>query len=241
MAEGTRLHVGTSGFAYKEWKGAFYPSDLPASGMLPYYADRFHTVEINSTFYRLPSEDALLAWAEAVPEEFTFAFKAPQTITHRKRLREVDEPVERFLSVIGTLGARLGPALFQLPPNFKKDLQRLEAFLELLPAEMRIAFGFRHPSWFEDDVVSLLGRYDRALCVEEDAEGSTPLIGTTSWGYLRLRRGAYEDAALRDWSERIRGQGWSEAFVYFMHEETATGPRFASRLQEIFASGLPTG
>ena len=145
MAERTRLHVGTSGFAYKEWKGAFYPSALPASGMLPYYADHFHTVEINSTFYRLPSEDALLAWAEAVPADFTFAFKAPQTITHRKRLREADESTERFLSVIKTLGGRLGPALFQLPPNFKKDLERLEAFLELLPAEMRIAFGFRHP------------------------------------------------------------------------------------------------
>jgi uncharacterized protein YecE (DUF72 family) len=230
-----QLRVGTSGFAYKEWKGAFYPADLPAAEMLAYYGQRFPTVEINNTFYRLPTEEGLRPWAEAVPQAFTFAFKAPQTITHRKRLREVDDPTGHLFRVLEVLGPRLGPVLFQLPPNFKKDLPRLEAFLPLLPAEARVAFGFRNPSWYDDDLYDLLREHRRALCVEEDAEGCTPLVRTADWGYLRLRRGVYEDADLAEWVTRIRDQGWSDAHVYFMHEDTATGPRFAQRLEELFA------
>lgn len=228
------LHVGTSGYAYKEWKGGFYPLKLPASGMLSYYAERFSTVEINSTFYRLPSEEGLRQWTAAVPEEFSFAFKAPQLITHRKRLREVEEPTTRFFRTLTVLNRRLGPVLVQLPPNFRKDVARLEAFLELVPPDVRVAFGFRDSSWIDDAVVDLLRAHGRALCVEQDQEQSTPLISTASWGYLRLRRNAYEDPDLRDWCERILAQGWSDVYVYFMHEDTGTGPRFAKRFAEIF-------
>ncbi|HEX6925181.1 MAG TPA: DUF72 domain-containing protein [Longimicrobiaceae bacterium] len=232
-----RLHAGTSGYAYKEWKGPFYPPDLPASGMLSFYAQHFSTVEINSTFYRLPTEETLRQWAETVPEEFTFAFKAPQVITHRKRLREAEEPTKRFFEVTASLNGRLGPVLFQLPPNFKKDLPRLEAFLEQVPEDARVAFGFRHPSWFDDELFALLREHRRPLCVEDDAQGTTPLVRTAEWGYLRLRANAYEDADLQDWLERIAAQEWSDAFVYFMHEDTGTGPRFARRLNEIFQEG----
>ena len=228
------LHVGTSGYAYKEWKGGFYPSNLPASGMLSYYAERFSTVEINSTFYRLPTEEGLRQWAAAVPEGFSFAFKAPQLITHRKRLREVDEPTASFFRALTVLKGHLGPVLVQLPPNFKKDLSRLERFLELVPSDARVAFGFRNPSWIDDAVIGLLREHGRTLCVEQDQEQTTPLISSASWGYLRLRRNAYDDSELGEWCERIRAQDWSEVYVYFMHEDTGTGPRFATRLAEIF-------
>jgi uncharacterized protein YecE (DUF72 family) len=228
------LRVGTSGFSYKEWKGSFYPQDLPGAEMLAYYAERFSAVEINSTFYRLPSEEGLRQWADAVPAGFTFSFKAPQVITHRKRLREVDDVTAEFLRVTGVLNGRLGPLLVQLPPNFKKDLPRLEAFLRLLPAETRIAFGFRNPSWFDDDVIDMLRDHGRSLCIEQDQERTTPLLQTASWGYVRLRRGIYDDSDLSDWADRIRDQGWSEVYVFFMHEDTGTGPRFARRFEEVF-------
>lgn len=233
------LHVGTSGFAYKEWKGSFYPSDFPASAMLTYYAERFATVEINSSFYRLPAEDSLRQWAETVPDGFTFAFKAPQTITHRKRLREVEEVTAEFLRVIGVLGSRLGPVLFQLPPNFKKDLPRLESFLQSVPPGPRVAFGFRNPSWFDEDVMAVLRDHRLPLCIEEEQERSTPLMQTADWGYVRLRRGAYDDASLQEWADRIRAQRWSDVYVYFMHEDTGTGPRFAQRFEEIFHGDSP--
>src|SRR5262252_7933757 len=182
-----RVLAGTSGFSYKEWKGSFYPEDLPAAGMLAYYAERLPAVEINNTFYRMPKPALLEGWSAEVPEEFRFILKASQRITHFKRLKDAGSEVEYFFGVASTLGDRLGPALFQLPPNLKKDLPRLQAFLSILPAGRRAAFEFRHASWFEDDVFEALRAASAALCIAEDEELATPLVPTAGWGYLRLR------------------------------------------------------
>lgn len=229
-----RLLTGTSGFAYKEWKGSFYPEDLPASEMLRYYAERFPSVEINNTFYRMPSESVLRQWSEVVPEGFTFVLKASQQITHRKRLKEAGDAVAYFFGVARTLGDRLGPTLIQLPPNLKKDLPRLQAFLETLPEDLRVAFEFRHPSWYEEEVFEALRTRGAALCIAHDEDQETPLVATAGWGYLRLRQVAYDDAALEQWVQRIRGLPWSETFVFFKHEDAGTGPKLARRFAQIF-------
>ena len=227
-----RVAVGTSGYAYKEWKGHFYPADLKAADYLRFYASRFGTVEINNTFYRMPTEKLLLQWAQQVPEPFTFTLKAPQQITHRKRLKECGEELQYFMRTANALGRRLGPTLFQLPPNFKKDLPRLQDFLTLVPSSWRAAFEFRHASWFDEEVFGLLRGHDAALVVAEaDPEESpleVPFVPTASWGYLRLRRVAYDAPMLRGWVDRLRGTTWSDAFVYFKHEDEATGPRLAA-------------
>ena len=230
-----RVLTGTSGFSYKEWKGSFYPEDLPASGMLRYYASRLPAVEINNTFYRMPRAALLESWAEQVPDGFAFALKASQQITHRKRLKEPGEAVSYFFSVATTLGDRLGPVLFQLPPNFKKDVPRLRDFLAILPPASRSAFEFRHESWFDDEVVDALRSAGAALCWAEDEELSTPPHATAGWGYLRLRRADYGDLELTAWAGRIREQSWSDAYVFFKHEDEATGPRLAERMQMLFA------
>ena len=230
-----RVLAGTSGFSYKEWKGSFYPEDLPAGDMLSFYAGRLPAVEINNTFYRMPKPALLAAWAEQVPPGFRFVLKASQRITHRKRLKEAADEVAYFFQTATTLGDRLGPTLFQLPPNLKKDLPRLEAFLGVLPAGARAAFEFRHASWFEDDVFETLRRNGAALCVAEDEELATPLVATAGWGYLRLRRQDYDEAAVAAWAEKVRGQSWSEAYVFFKHEDAGAGPRLAAKLLELFA------
>ncbi|MQA89729.1 MAG: DUF72 domain-containing protein [Gemmatimonas sp.] len=228
--------TGTSGFAYKEWKGSFYPEDLPASKMLSYYGERFQAVEINNTFYRMPSETTLGQWADTVPEGFLFALKASQRITHRKRLKEVDDPVAYFLGVARSLGPHLGPLLFQLPPNLKKDLSRLRAFTELLPEDLRVAMEFRHLSWFDDDVLEVLREGGVALCIAQDEKLETPFVATADWGYLRLRRVRYDDAELTMWIDRVQSQDWSAAYLFFKHEEAGTGPKLARRVGEIFAA-----
>jgi uncharacterized protein YecE (DUF72 family) len=230
-----RVLVGTSGYSYKEWKGSFYPEDLPASEMLRYYSERLTAVEINNTFYRMPSEKLLTGWAEQVPESFRFVLKAPQQITHRLRLKEAAEPVAYFFRVASTLGERLGPALFQLPPNLKKDLPRLTNFLGLLPAGSRSAFEFRHVSWFEADVFEALRSRGAALCIAEDADLATPLEATAGWGYLRLRRQDYVESDITAWAEKIRTQPWTEAYVFFKHEEAGAGPRLAAQLLSVFS------
>jgi uncharacterized protein YecE (DUF72 family) len=227
--------MGTSGFSYPAWKGRFYPAELRPTEMLRYYAERLSTVEINNTFYRMPQEKLLVGWAEQVPEGFQFALKAPQRITHQKRLAEAADPTVHFFRVASALGARLGPALFQLPPNMKKDLPRLEAFLAALPAGARPAFEFRHPSWFEDDVLGALAARGASLCVAESEELATPVAATTSWGYLRLRREDYDDAAIAAWAARILAQPWQEAFVYFKHEDAGRGPALAEKLSRLVA------
>jgi len=229
-----RVLTGTSGFSYKEWKGSFYPEDLPADAMLRYYAERLPAVEINNTFYRMPKAELLAGWAEEVPDGFRFVLKASQRITHFKRLKDVSEEVGYFLRVAATLGDRLGPILFQLPPNLKKDLPRLSEFLELLPAATRAALEFRHASWFEDDVFEALRARGAALCVAEDEELAAPLVATAGWGYLRLRRPGYGDAEVQSWADRVRAQSWEEAYVFFKHEDAGTGPRLATQMLSRF-------
>jgi len=225
-----RVLAGTSGFSYKEWKGSFYPEDLPAEEMLAYYSARLPAVEINNTFYRMPKPSMLEGWAAQVPAEFRFILKASQRITHRKRLKEAGDEVAYFFQTASTLGERLGPTLFQLPPNLKKDLPRLESFLTVLPEGARVAFEFRHASWFEEDVFSVLRTHGSALCVAEDEELATPLVATAPWGYLRLRRQDYDDAAVAGWAEKVRAQPWSEAYVFFKHEDAGSGPKLAAEL-----------
>jgi uncharacterized protein YecE (DUF72 family) len=230
-----KILAGTSGFSYNEWKGSFYPEDLPNAQMLRYYASRLPTVEINNTFYRMPKTSVLSGWAEQVPESFRFVLKAPQQITHRMRLKEAAEPTKYFFSVAESLGERLGPALVQLPPNLKKDLPRLETFLAAMPAGARAAFEFRHESWFVDEVYETLRSRGAALCVAEDEILATPLVATAGWGYLRLRRQDYVEADVSSWAEKVRGQSWSEAYVFFKHEEAGTGPRLAEAFLKQFA------
>jgi uncharacterized protein YecE (DUF72 family) len=235
-----RLFAGASGFSYKPWKGPFYPADLPDSEMLAYYAARLPAVEINNTFYRLPKAQLLEDWAAQTPDGFRFVLKASRRITHIQRLKDVGELLDYLFKTAGTLGPKLGPFLFQLPPHLKKDTDRLRTFLDLVPGDRRVALEFRNASWFEDDVFEALRAHDAALCVAEtdpeDKEGSSepvPLVRTASWGYLRLRRATYTDTDLASWAARIHSQGWSEAYVFFKHEDDGTAPLFAQRLLEL--------
>ena len=231
-----RVLAGTSGYSYPEWKGNFYPEKMSAKDMLGYYSQRFPTVEINNTFYRMPTEALLSGWAAQVPETFTFVIKASKRITHDKRLKEIEEPLGYFIRITSTLGSRLGPLLFQLPPNFKKDVDRLKAFFDALPERRRLAFEFRHASWFDDEVFDLLRAHSAALCIADTGEEpATPLVATTDWGYLRLRREDFSDADLREWARRIREQPWGDAYVFLKHEEEGKGPRLAARLMEFCA------
>jgi uncharacterized protein YecE (DUF72 family) len=230
-----RLLTGTSGFSYKEWKGSFYPEDLPAGEMLAFYASRFPAVEINNTFYRMPSETQLRQWAEQVPDGFTFVLKAPQRITHSKRLKEVGEEWGYFARTAVVLGDRLGPTLVQLPPNMKCDVARLDAFLSIVPPDHRVAFEFRHPSWLDDHVYDLLHRYRAALCIAHgEQEHTPPVLESASWGYARLRGVEYTPEQLREWAQRLSAAAWEDLFVFFKHEDAGTGPRLAAQFRELF-------
>jgi uncharacterized protein YecE (DUF72 family) len=228
--------VGTSGFSYKEWKGSFYPEDLPASEMLRFYSERLPTVEINNTFYRMPRAEMLAQWAELVPDGFRFSLKAAQRITHHKRLKDTADSVDYFFRVAQTLGDRMGPVLFQLPPNFKKDAPLLTDFLATLPPASHSAFEFRHASWFDEEIFDTLRRANAALCHAEDEELAAPDVATTGWGYLRLRRQDYGVEELNQWAARIRREPWSEAYVFFKHEESGRGAALALDLIKILAS-----
>jgi uncharacterized protein YecE (DUF72 family) len=229
-----RILVGTSGYNYPEWKGAFYPAALPASKMLPYYAERFPTVEVNYTFYRLPNSKTVHGWAAATPPGFTFALKASQRITHFQRLRDVEESVRFFCNMARLLEAKLGPLLFQLPPSFRKDAARLASVLELIPADLRAAFEFRHPTWFDDEVYGLLRGKNAALCIVDHEDGATPAVATADWGYFRLRAVEYSAEDLARWAKTIRDLfGSGGAFVYFKHEDGATGPPLARKLIDL--------
>jgi uncharacterized protein YecE (DUF72 family) len=228
-----RTLVGTSGYSYPAWKGRFYPKDLPAKRFLQFYTSRFSTVEINNTFYKMPSAELVQSWADEAPATFTFAVKAPQRITHHKRLKECEEPLQALSDAIERLGGKLGPILFQLPPNFKKDVPRLQAFLAAKPRRWRAAFEFRHESWFADDTYDALRAAGAALCIADSEDLSTPLVATTKWGYLRLRREDYVKADIRKWGNRISAQPWDKAFVYFKHEDKAKGPAYASLLMSL--------
>lgn len=237
MSPTMKIRAGTSGYSYKEWKGTFYPADLPAAKMLPYYAKSFSTVEINNTFYRRPTEKLLLSWAEQVPDDFAFVLKAPRRISHDRRLKDVQEDVGYLMETVRVLGEKRGPLLFQLPPFLKKDVATLVDFLSLLPADARPTFEFRNQSWFDDEVLAVLREHNAALCLAEaENDVEVPFAATASWGYLRLRRPDYTDKDLRDWARRIRDQPWTDAFVFFKHEDEAKGPKFAKRFLELLNS-----
>jgi uncharacterized protein YecE (DUF72 family) len=227
-----KARVGTSGYSYAEWKGNFFPEDLPSTQMLSFYAERFSTVEINNTFYRMPAPAMLSKWADQVPDNFVFALKAPRRITHQKQLKDVADEVKYLLETAAVLGAKLGPLLFQLPPFFKKDISRLAEFLSLLPPRCPVAFEFRNDSWFDDQVYDALRVRGAALCVAETDEAEAKLVSTASFGYLRLRRTDYPEAALHTWAQRLHQQGWEEAYVFFKHEDEGKGPQFAALFQE---------
>ena len=224
-----RVLVGTSGYSYKEWKGPFFPETLPAAQFLRFYAQHFGTVEINNTFYRMPTPKLMENWSEDVPEGFVFAVKAPQRITHIAKLQNTRETVETFVRTASLLGARLGPLLFQLPPFLRKDVERLERFLGETPPGTRIAFEFRHASWFDEEVWAALRAHGAALCVAEGDTLESPLVPTAEWGYVRLRRAAYSDDVIAAWADRILAQPWREAFVYLKHDD-GDAPSVAKRL-----------
>jgi uncharacterized protein YecE (DUF72 family) len=227
------IYAGTSGYAYKEWKGAFYPEGLRNDDMLHHYGSQFASVEINNTFYRMPTERTLERWASQVPEAFRFVLKASQRITHHRRLRDVEDPLAYFLSVARQLGSRLGAVLFQLPPNFKADRARLEAFLALLPDDIRVAFEFRHASWLDEETFALLRAHGAALCIADGEKLEPARIASAGFGYLRLRGEGYEDAELRAWAGWIADQAWTDAYVFFKHEDGAAGPALARRFLDL--------
>jgi uncharacterized protein YecE (DUF72 family) len=231
------LLVGTSGYSYKEWKGNFYPEDISDKEMLSYYGRQLPTVEINNTFYRLPKESVLHAWADQVPPDFQFSIKASQRITHIKRLKDAGDETEYLLRIVRTLGSKLGVILFQLPPNLKKDLARLEQFLKHIPGDVRAAFEFRHASWFEQDVFDCLKANSCALCIADaDDELEIPFVATANWGYLRLRRMEYSPNDLKKWMKQVQSQHWDHTFVFFKHEDEGTGPKLAAQFLKLSGS-----
>ena len=233
------IRVGTSGYSYKEWKGTFYPDDLPAAKMLAFYAGEFSSVEINNTFYRMPGAEMLAKWAAEVPDGFTFVLKAPQRITHQKKLVDASDEVRRLYEAAEALGPKLGPVLFQLPPYLKRDAQRLRDFLRILPREGKIGFEFRHESWLDEEIYELLRGHDAAMCLSDTDEVSDPeslVIPTATWGYMRLRRTDYSDDQLGGWAARIKRQPWQSAYVFFKHEDEGRGPAFARRFGKLVSS-----
>lgn len=228
------LFAGTSGYSYKEWKGSFYPEKLAAKDMLPYYSSKLPAVELNNTFYRLPQRTIVESWKAQVPENFRFSVKASQRITHFKRLKEAADETKYMLETVSALEDRLGVVLYQLPPNMKKDLDRLETFLKILPAGTPAAFEFRHPTWFDDEVLQLLRSDNRALCISDTDElPASHIDKTADWGYLRLRRVNYSTTDLSEWISRMKAQDWKHTFVFFKHEDEGTGPRLASEFIDL--------
>lgn len=231
------LHIGTSGYSYKEWKGSFYPDDLAAAEMLEYYAQHFSTVEINNTFYRMPSGKAVEQWRDTVPDDFRFVVKASRRITHMKRLRNVEEETAYLFETVDGLGDKLGPVLFQLPPFLKKDLERLEAFLACVPADRRVVLEFRNDSWDDDETKDALRAANAMWCITDDGTTSPDddFVSTADSGYLRLRDDAYDAERMASWARRIREQDWTDAWIYFKHEDEGKGPEFAKRFAELLA------
>jgi uncharacterized protein YecE (DUF72 family) len=227
-----RLYCGTSGFAFKQWKGPFYPQKLPANRMLSFYAERLPTVEINNTFYRMPKAETLERWAAQVPETFRFAVKAPRRITHFKQLADCEAEAEYFFGAVAKLGPRLGAVLLQLPPHARVAVDKLERFLDGVPAGSPLAFEFRHASWQDERVYASLERYGAAWVTMDEA-GTTPpaLPRTAPWTYLRLRAPDYSPSVLRAWKRRLAD--FDRAFVYFKHEDEARGPALAERMMAL--------
>jgi uncharacterized protein YecE (DUF72 family) len=231
-----KFWIGTSGFQYAEWKGNFYPEHLPAAKMLPFYAERLATTEINYTFHRIPAAKTIDNWKQLTPENFRFSLKAPQKITHFAKLRDCADTLRYFYDVVSALEAKLGPVLFQLPPNFKKDTFVLGDFVNGLPGGIRAAFEFRHESWFDEEVFDLLNATKTALCIADSEKLTAPKIPTANWGYLRLRREDYSKIDIEHWVEFVRAQhGWDDVFIYFKHEEAGIGPKLAAQMMALLA------
>ncbi len=230
--------VGTSGFQYAEWKGSFYPETMSKAQMLPFYAERFATTEINYTFRRIPSEKTIQGWLSSTPAHFKFGLKAPQRVTHFAKLRNCTEVLALFSAAVSGLNPKLGPVLFQLPPNFVKDATLLGEFLGTVPAKIRVAMEFRHSSWFDDEVYALLRENSAALCIAESSEFSTPSVATAGFGYLRLRQEDYTRPDLVRWAKFVQEQqsDWNEVFIFFKHEDTGVGTQFAQQMKEILGT-----
>lgn len=228
------IWIGTSGFSYPEWKGSFYPEKITQAKMFAYYAERFPTVEINNTFYRMPNAEMIAGWADNAPKKFLYTLKAPQRITHVQRLKLTDDTTKVFFDRARTLGDLLGCVLVQLPPNMKKDVARLEGFLAALPEGVRVAFEFRNASWFDDAVYDALRARGAALCVADSEKLATPIVTTATFGYFRLRDEGYGPEDIARWAKEIRERQatWTETFVYFKHEDAGKGPAFAAALGE---------
>jgi uncharacterized protein YecE (DUF72 family) len=228
------LWIGTSGYSYPEWKGSFYPETISPKKMFAYYAERLSSVEINHTFRAMPEASVIAGWAAAAPEGFRYSLKAPQQITHHKRLVGAEAPLLELLAGARLLGRKLGVVLFQLPPNLKKDTEKLGDFLALLPGDVRAAFEFRHASWHDDAVYELLRRKNAALCIADSEALATPAVATADFGYFRLRDEGYKRADIKRWSQVIHANAaaWKETFVHFKHEETGKGPAFAVMLKK---------
>jgi uncharacterized protein YecE (DUF72 family) len=232
------IFVGTSGYGYEEWKGKFYPAKIPPKEMLGFYSGRLAAVEINNTFYHMPTKDVLTFWAEQVPADFVFALKAPQVITHLKRLRNVGGETEYLFRTLSELDRKLGPVLFQFPKSFHADRLVLADFLALIPDNMSCAFEFRSPSWLDAEILDLLRGRECSLCLADTDENPVnEIINTAPWGYLRLRRSNYTDPDLSQWLEKILAQKWEKAFVFFKHEQEAKGPEMAIRFRELSDQG----
>jgi uncharacterized protein YecE (DUF72 family) len=232
-----KYFVGTSGYSYAAWKGIFYPPKLPAKGMLRFYGEHFSAVEINGTFRKLPKLETVQSWTEQVPKGFRFTLKAPQAITHFKRLKDVEAITTELVNLANALEKNQGPILFQLPPNFKKDVPRLQDFLALIGGRASCAFEFRHPSWFDDDVFVCMKTHGCGLCIADAEDLPKPdFIATAKWAYLRLRRETYTSKQLQGWIEKLSTAKLREAYVFFKHEDTGSGPRLAARFMKLVKS-----
>ncbi len=228
------LYMGTSGYSYKEWIGKFYPAKTKAADMLRLYAEQLGAVEINNTFYRLPKKEILQSWARQVPDDFRFVIKASRKITHIKRLKDALDETSYLFEIAEVLGEKLGLVFFQLPPFLKKDKPRLGTFIGQLPAAVKVAFEFRHESWFDEDILALLRDQGKGLCLADtDTEVVSDLVATANWGHLRLRRAQYSDDELNAWLTKIAARFTGDVYVFFKHEDAGTGPALAKRMHEL--------
>lgn len=228
------LFTGTSGFSYKEWKGIFYPEKLPDNKMLNYYSQKLKAVEINNTFYRMPKSNVLESWKNQVEPGFKFAIKASRRITHFKRLKETEDECDFLFKNLQILDDNLCCILFQLTPNLKIDVERLEKFLKLIPTNIQAAFEFRHESWLDDRIFNLLCRENCSLVITEtDEEPEANFIATADWTYLRLRRSQYTNIELQERMSKIKSTSWKNVFVFFKHEDEGTGPALAKKFNDL--------
>ncbi|WP_433509691.1 DUF72 domain-containing protein [Nonomuraea sp. CA-143628] len=232
--------VGTSGWQYKDWRGIFYPQEVPQRLWLETYAETFPTVESNNAFYRLPSPESFAGWRDRTPDGFVMAVKASRFLTHIKRLADPEEPVERLMNAASALKDKLGPILLQLPPTLKADPDRLARCLDCFPKHVRVAVEPRHPSWWTDEVREILAARDAALCwADRLGRPVSPLWRAAGWGYLRLHEGranpwpSYGDTALKTWAGRVKKAGWCDAYIYFNNDPGGAAVRNAIRFARL--------